>query len=158
MRVRRAVRGEERVLAALNLVVQALHVAARPESFASSEARLDEVEAWFALALRTDTMSLWLAEVHGEAVGYALAELRVRPPNPFAPAARWCEIDQVAVRPEHQGRGVGRALIEAAVQEARAQGVRQVELCTWAFNEQAARRFQQLGFRPKLVRYELTGG
>ncbi len=58
------------------------------------------------------------------------------------------EITHVLVRPEAQGKGVGRALVDAAVSEARAAGVQELVLVTPP--ELAARHFyERLGWRPE---------
>jgi GNAT superfamily N-acetyltransferase len=158
MHLRPARPGDEPALAALNQVVQSVHVAARPDHFHATDARTVEVTAWFAKVLRSEQFLVWLAEEDGEPIGYTLTTFHEREANPFCPAQLWFEIDQIAVAEGYRGRGVARALIEAAVREARARGVTRVELQTWAFNERAVAAFSRLGFVPKVVRFELPGG
>ena len=50
-------------------------------------------------------------------------------------------------------RGIGRALTEQVIEHARDCGFAQVELNTWAFNREAQRAFEALGFEPLRVRY-----
>jgi ribosomal protein S18 acetylase RimI-like enzyme len=52
----------------------------------------------------------------------------------------------LAVLPEHQGRGVGRQLVEAAVLEARARGSRRLTLRVLASNTLARRTYERCGF------------
>jgi len=40
-------------------------------------------------------------------------------------------LEQVSVHPDHQRRGIGRGLVEAAMAEARAQGFDRLSLCTY---------------------------
>jgi GNAT superfamily N-acetyltransferase len=54
------------------------------------------------------------------------------------------ELAQVWVDPAHRGRGLGRALVEAAIAEARARGCRSVFLMTYDF--QAPGLYAALGF------------
>jgi GNAT superfamily N-acetyltransferase len=42
-------------------------------------------------------------------------------------------------------------LLQAAEAEARAQGIREVALDTWAFNEDARQFFQATGFEPEKI-------
>jgi GNAT superfamily N-acetyltransferase len=151
--IRPAVPGDERSLAVLNGIVQQLHVTSRPDFF--KPAPLAEVTAWFRSLLDKPTASIWLAEEAGSPVGYVLALLHEHAANPFCPSRRWCEIDQIAVRPDRQRQGVGRALIEQALAWARARGAGDIELSTWSFNVSAQHMFRGLGFAPKLVRFEL---
>jgi len=56
-----------------------------------------------------------------------------------------CELRQVWVRDDRRGGGLGRALMEAAIDEARARGCAHVFLATYDF--QAPAFYARLGFR-----------
>lgn len=145
--------GDVAALAALNAEVQELHFASRPDEF--KPALVSEIARWFVQLLQNPSARLWGAEVEGALVGYAVALLREKPENPFCPAKKWWEIDQMGVRAAYRRAGIGRALVEQVVAEARAGGIRGVELNSWAFNQDAHRAFTRLGFVPKAVRFEL---
>jgi len=119
--IRAAGAGDERALAVLNGFVQELHVAHRPHEFKAAD--VAEVSAWFGPLLTKPTVLIRLAQGAGRPVGYVAAFLHDRPENPFAPARRWCEIDQIAVEPAWRRRGVARALIETVLNEARARDI-----------------------------------
>ena len=155
MKIRLAVPGDEPTLAALNAVAQDAHVAAHPEVF--RPARLRDVTDWFGAFLKSPTAAAWIAEEGGAAVGYITAQYQERPEGPFTFARRWCEIDQLVVVSTHRRRGVARALIDAVVADARANGVREVELCVWEFNEAAQAAFRRLGFAPRHLRMRKDG-
>jgi ribosomal protein S18 acetylase RimI-like enzyme len=55
-------------------------------------------------------------------------------------------IEDVVVDPTCRGRGIGGALIEAALELARAQGARTVDLTSRAGREEANRLYRRLGF------------
>lgn len=57
-------------------------------------------------------------------------------------------IGNVAVRPDRQGRGIGRALMEAAVQAAREQGGEWVGLEVRTDNDAARGLYERMGFEP----------
>jgi GNAT superfamily N-acetyltransferase len=133
--------------------VQELHVVHRPDYFKPAD--VDDLTGWFQSLLPRPDAWIWIAEEEGIPIGYLLAFVHEREENPFCFARRWCEIDQLAVVPSHQRRGVGRMLIEQALATARAEGIGSVELCSWAFNEAAHHAFRKLGFRPRIVRFEL---
>ncbi len=66
-----------------------------------------------------------------------------------APLLRLYDVARLtmAVTPEHRGRGVGRALMEYAMEVADASGlIRKIELLTRAFNERSIRLYASLGF------------
>ena len=152
--VRPAVVGDEESLAILNGAVHELHVAHRPQYFKPT--RAPDVSAWFKSLLEKPTVLAWVAEADGVAIGYVLALLHERAENPFCPARRWCEIDQIAVDQKWRRRGIARVLVQRVLAEVRARGILEVELSSWAFNEDAHRAFRRLGFAPNLVRFGLT--
>jgi ribosomal protein S18 acetylase RimI-like enzyme len=55
-------------------------------------------------------------------------------------------LEQVSVRPEHQGRGIGAALIRAAMAEAAAQGFDRLSLCTYRDVPWNGPYYRSLGF------------
>lgn len=76
------------------------------------------------------------AELDGVVVG-------VQRLRPFAPGLMWYEGLRVA--PEHQRQGIARAMLSAAVTEAREQGFREVRLATR--DEPAVNLFESAGFK-----------
>jgi GNAT superfamily N-acetyltransferase len=152
--VRAAVLGDEELLAVLNGLVHELHVANRPEEFKPT--RAENVSAWFRSLLEKPTVLIWIAEEDGVPVGYGLAFLHERAENPFCPARRGCEVDQIAVDDKRRRRGIARTLIQRVFAEVRGRGIRDVETSSWSFNEAAHHAFTRLGFAPKVIRFGLT--
>ncbi len=76
-------------------------------------------------------------------------------PDQFRPV----QVHEIAawmgVQARHRRAGIGRALVGHVVAGAREQGIDDVELQSWAFNQNAQRAFTNLGFAPKVVRFEL---
>ncbi len=132
-------------------IPQALHVAAHPEIFKAPD-RL-ELEAQYRIALERPAVHAWLAEIDATPVGYVFAVERETEANPVCFAYRWLELDQIGVRASERRRGIGRALIERVFAHARTLGYERVELNTWAFNREAHRAFEALGFAPRRIRY-----
>jgi len=60
-------------------------------------------------------------------------------------------LHDVVVDPEHRGRGMGRLLLEAALEFFRSRGAARVVLSTAMRNEAAQRLFARMGFRPTMV-------
>ena len=56
-------------------------------------------------------------------------------------------IQNVGIVPEHRGRGLGRALVQAALRGFRASGLMHISLEVTAANEPAVQLYQSLGFR-----------
>jgi GNAT superfamily N-acetyltransferase len=151
--IRRTAAADAELLAKLNGFVHDVHVAERPDQFRPTEPA--ELARWFRERLGQPTTLAWIAEESGRPVAFALAMHHRRAATPFAPARHWFEIDQVAVDPEYRRRGIGRQLLEIAIAAARDLGVREIEVTSWSFNEEMHRLLRQVGFKPKLTRFEL---
>jgi GNAT superfamily N-acetyltransferase len=155
MIVRGASIGDAETLAALNRFVHDTHLVRRPDYFMPR--RVEDVSAWFREQLDHLSTAAWIAQEGDVAVGYLLMFVHERAEDPFRHARRWCEIDQIAVDPAWRRRGIGTALMIAALDEASARGLRDVELSSWAFNSDAHAMFQRFGFEPRLVTFERRG-
>lgn len=58
-----------------------------------------------------------------------------------------CELEDLFVRPQAQGKGLGRALVIAAIERARERGCRRIALDTAEENVPAVALYESLGFR-----------
>jgi GNAT superfamily N-acetyltransferase len=65
------------------------------------------------------------------------------------------ELESVHVHPDHRGSGIGRALVGAAVDRARAKGCYRVQLTSNRQREDAHRFYESLGFAPTHVGYKM---
>ncbi len=86
-----------------------------------------------------------IAELDGSFAGYCFvaAPGREQPER----SAR-AELVALYVDPERWGKGVGRALLEAALGEAGARGYAEIEVWTFEANERALGLYERAGFRP----------
>ncbi|MFD9396091.1 GNAT family N-acetyltransferase [Streptomyces sp. NPDC060000] len=83
-----------------------------------------------------------VAELDGRVIGY----VRLALPTSLACNAHVRQIQGLAVLDEGRGRGVGRALIRAALEEARRQGARRITLRVLGHNAPARRLYESEGF------------
>jgi GNAT superfamily N-acetyltransferase len=78
------------------------------------------IAAW--LADEGDRRTIWLAELSGEAVGFAsMLEYR-RMPRPDRPDRCWGYVANMQVREDVRNRGIGAALLEAVIAAAAERG------------------------------------
>lgn len=143
--------GDAVEIARLNCFVQALHVERAPAIFRASR---DEAAAtaYFELALAENpSIAILLARLAGQPCGYAMLEEIHRPATLFKHGRDALMIDQIAVDPDHRRRGVGRALVEAALVQATRRALGEVMLDHWAFNDEASAFFAALGFMPSRI-------
>jgi len=99
---------------------------------------------------RTTPDDVLVAEVEGRPAGYVAVHQSIPVPS----HEHVLEIGGLAVDPAAQGRGVGRALVEAAIEEARRRGARKLTLRVLAHNTPARRLYERCGFHVEGV---LTG-
>lgn len=99
------------------------------------------------LADEAQTERLYLAELEGRVVGMAGLRLLATPcdPEPYA------ELTELFVEAHARRHGVGRALVGAVEQQARAQGARRLVLVTAWHNGAAHRLYHALGYQLDLI-------
>ncbi len=142
--------GDEGLLARLCASVQTLHAQQRPDVF--KETDVAALESWFRAVLAEKSATIWICDVAAEAAGYVLVRRERRPENVFCHPRYWHDVDQIGVLPEFQRRGIAGALLRRVAESAAAEGVHEIELNTWYFNETAQSAFAKLGFRVKNLR------
>lgn len=135
---------DHRVLAQLNKVVQDWHCAHYPDDF--KPFNQIAVEAAFQQLLAISNAFALVAKIEEEAIGYLFGMVRERKESAFQYEKRWLNIDQVAVLPAYQNRGVARQLLEHAERLAEAKGISCLQLDHWAQNAVASGFFTKNGF------------
>jgi RimJ/RimL family protein N-acetyltransferase len=83
-----------------------------------------------------------VAVVDGAVVGYAA----IGPSIPVPSNAHVMMVRSLAVDPAHQGRGIGRRLVQASVAGARTRGARRLRLRVLGPNDAARRVYEACGF------------
>lgn len=153
IRIRPATRADLPTLGRLGASLMRLHHGFDPQRFMAPPADADSGYAWFlGTQLTDDEAAVLVAEPDGQpgtVLGYVYARLEplswedLRDPCGF--------IHDVVVAETARGGGVGRALVEAALDWCRAKGMPRVVLSTGEPNEAARRLFTALGFRRTMV-------
>jgi ribosomal protein S18 acetylase RimI-like enzyme len=92
---------------------------------------------------RTLPENVLVAELDGRVVGYGKTEH----PTELAASEHVWHVTGLAVDPSFEGRGAGRALMEALIEEARRRGGTRMTLRVFAPNERAQRLYRRLGFQ-----------
>jgi ribosomal protein S18 acetylase RimI-like enzyme/SAM-dependent methyltransferase len=138
--VRRAVPEEWEALKELRLAA----LRESPDAFSSTyerEARVDEAawRGWITGEGWDGAVATFVAEEQGRVLGMATAYRPDDEPGTVWMFAMW-------VRPEHRGRGIGRALVEAVVDQARSLGGEVVVLRVTEGNAAATNLYASCGF------------
>lgn len=91
---------------------------------------------------RTFPENVVVAEVDRRPVGWG----KIEHPTSLPSSGHVWHVTGLAVDPEFEGRGAGRALMEALIELARERGGRRITLRVFAPNERARRLYERLGF------------
>jgi len=149
--IRRAGEHDVDALASLNADVQAVHAAALPWLFKPPGPDTFPPAEVAGLLERPGNL-LFIAEIDGEAAGYAYAEIIRRPETAFHYAHDLVHLHHIGVRPAHRRRGVGGGLIAAVRAAAAENGITLVTIDVWTFNDAARAFFRRHGFVPNTER------
>jgi GNAT superfamily N-acetyltransferase len=145
MNIRLATSLDSLELSSLCMDVQRLHAEYHPKFFKMPQSE-DFAISFFDTLLADVSVRIYIAEENGEDLGYVVCKSMERTENPFTFGMRYLMIDQISVRPQVQGRGVGKALMEQAEALAKELGVQKILLDSWDFNKNAHTFFESMGF------------
>jgi GNAT superfamily N-acetyltransferase len=145
MKIRQAAPSDSSLLSSLSIDVQSLHAEHHPEFFKMPKSD-DFAVSFFSMVLADISARVFIAEENDQALGYIVCKSMERAENPFTFAMRYLFIDQISVRPQARGRGVGTALMKQAEALAGELGVRKIQLDSWDFNINAHVFFEGMGF------------
>jgi GNAT superfamily N-acetyltransferase len=148
MEIRRATSDDAELLARLAAGVHEMHYEAQPTWF-KPYALSPELIADFRERLADKNVTIFIGEVNGEAVGYILAEVVVRPENPYNYEIPYLLVDQMSVNPEHRSKGYGERLMQRVFEHGRSLSIRRVMLTVWAFNQGAISFYERQQFAPR---------
>ena len=146
-------------------------LAAAPQARPNPDLR---AELALAMLMEREPSAMLVAQCEGATAGFAFVEIRpaVEPRRGFA--ARWVEfvtrrqaslsalipargwLGHLYVAPEFRRRGAAEALIRAAADWTRSQGVGALDLNVLASNDAARRLYEKLGMAATLVEYRMT--
>ena len=148
--VRRATRADLPSVGRLGALLVGEHYDFDPQRFLAAKPGTPEGYASFISTQLEDTdAAVLVAEDEGDVIGYAYAAVEgydymsLRGPAGV--------LHDIIVDPGHRGRGVGRLLLEAALEFFRSRGAPRVVLSTAERNEAAQHLFASAGFRRTMI-------
>nr|TFG54647.1 MAG: GNAT family N-acetyltransferase [Hyphomicrobiales bacterium] len=151
--IRPATLGDADAIARLTACIQQLHFEALPKLFRPPNEGLFPAKKLSAL-LKDSNSIVAVAEVDNRIVGHIYAEHVQRAENAFRLSESTIYINQIGVREEARGQGIGTALIAFIEERAAALGVHAIGLDYWAFNTPARGFFEARGFKPLQVKMQ----
>ncbi|WP_274468259.1 MULTISPECIES: GNAT family N-acetyltransferase [unclassified Paenibacillus] len=131
---------------AVNAIIrfgQEEHAAALPDRFA----RLDRVVAmgWYRSFADVQHKAILVAEFGEIVVGVAMLEMKKSPSYEALVPRTYAYMNELAVSPDCQRRGIGTQLYKASAEWAKERGASSLELNVWEFNERAVAFYRSIG-------------
>lgn len=146
--LREAVPGDYAAIKPIADEVHGLHAAAHPVLVQPVERATSLPQAHFDNLLSGETSTIQVAEIAGSIVGFAIVNVFDTPPIEMLVPRRVVFIGNMAVTESQRGKGIGQALVDAAIEWGRAHGATSLELTVWEFNERARAFYERLGLAP----------
>lgn len=115
-------------------------------------AALPDYRAALAKIAASPNETLYVAEFEGEVVGTFQTMVTT---TMTARGASSMIIEAVQTRADLRGRGIGAAMIDFALDKARADGMRLVQLTSNAARKDAHRFYERLGFTPSHIGFKI---
>ncbi len=148
--VRRATPADLHVIGRLGALLVEEHHGFDPRRFlAASRATAEGYASFISTQLEDPDVAVLVADDRGEVIGYAYAA--VEGYDYMALRGPAGVLHDVIVDPRYRGQGVGRLLLEAALEFLSSRGVPRVVLSTAEQNEAAQRLFASTGFRRTMI-------
>ncbi|SIQ56244.1 L-amino acid N-acyltransferase YncA [Rhizobium sp. RU33A] len=113
---------------------------------------LPEYRAAFRKIAASSNEMLYVAELEGEVVGTFQTMVTT---TMTARGASSLIVEAVQTRADMRGRGIGAVMINFAIDKARADGMRLVQLTSNAVRSDAHRFYERLGFTPSHIGFKL---
>ena len=136
-----------KLLTNLNEEVQELHHELYPNVF-KPFSFAEIIEAFEQMFESAPTEAFVLKE-NDSNIGYAIVRTLKSPENAFKYEETRVYLDQIMILKSHQGRGLGKHLLEYVLNEYKKKGVGEIELDNWSDNLNAKDFFEQNGFELK---------
>lgn len=145
MIIRSAVKEDFERLNILYEQVDKLHRDRHPDRFRAPEV-IGRPEDYFNTLLETPCAHLLVAERDDLIIGFAEAYVRQAPDYPIIQPRRWMLIDSIAIEEAHRHSGAGQMLFDELKRRAKLDGIDQIELNVYEFNEPAVKFYKKNGF------------
>ncbi|MBQ7671207.1 MAG: GNAT family N-acetyltransferase [Clostridia bacterium] len=147
MKIRRAETADvPRVMVLLSEVLE-IHAAIRPDIFVPGTTKYTEEE--LAEKFKNDETPVYVADIDGVVAGYVFCVVRERKSTGYMTRSKSLYIDDLCVDGGCRGKGIGKALFDFAVGEAKRLGCGSVTLAVWEGNDGAYSFYKKMGMKPK---------
>lgn len=150
--LRRAKDSDLPALGRLLLQVHRVHSDARPDLFTPGGRKYDDGELLG--ILKDERRPIYVAECEGAVEGYAFCQLEETRGLSGRTDIRTLYVDDLCVDEAARGKGLGRALLGYAREQARAMSCYNLTLNVWAGNDAALGFYRSLGLKTQKIGLE----
>jgi ribosomal protein S18 acetylase RimI-like enzyme len=154
--VRTAGPADTAAIDSLTCYLDDFHARARPDFYRTPTER-PRGDDFLRTLLDDPGQNIFVGVRAGRVVGYVHVLIKYTPASPFQVERQYGLIDALAVLPEAQHRGIGRTLVETALDWLASQGLRDTQVSVHAFNDEARQLYENMGFKPSVTTLRLTG-
>lgn len=135
--------------------VHSLHIINRPDIYQDADKPIDY--NYFEILIDNSNAKIYLLEndVDKDLIGYIILEEIETHRRSILRERKIVFINDLCVKEEYKGMGIGRLLFEKAVSYGREIGVDSLELGVWEFNEDAIKFYESMGMSTKDRRMEI---
>lgn len=153
MEIRNVNMGDYGAVSSLTQQVHDIHSGRRPDIFRTSGHPMPFHE-YAKLFGHPDIFALVAAD-GGEVIALCVVEIRRIHNHPVMENRTVAYVEDLCVCESHRRRGVGRQLMQAAMERAREKGASCMELKVLSFNEEATRFYESLGMTTQCLQMEI---
>ena len=143
--IRETVPADYGVLISISDEVHGLHATAHSSVFRPVGSSSSLPQAYFDDLLAGGTSTILVADIEHTGVGFVIANVFDAPPFEVLVPRRIVFIDSMVVTTAQRGKGIGHALVGAAIAWGRSKGAIHLELTVWEFNRSAIAFYERLG-------------
>lgn len=132
--------------------VEQLHVELEPEIFRTIE---NYDLAHYSDLVTSNESVILIAELEdGSILGALIALIGEWPVLEVFHGGRYVMVKELSITQSAKGKGIGKALMAAAEEWARLQGIDQIQLSVWDRNQKAIAFYEALGYTPYIHNYQ----
>ncbi len=113
-----------------------------------TEPKLENDITYLNDCIKDDNSFVLKATVANKPVGYIITHINTYPEQHFKYTKKGL-IGSIGVDENYRGQGIGTALIKAAEEELKKQGITVMEINVYSFNESAEKLYERLGYKDK---------
>jgi ribosomal protein S18 acetylase RimI-like enzyme len=123
-----------------------MHREAHPEIFQKPD-DIAEIKAYFSASIQARDTVVFVAEANGEIIGAMIAEMRQSADISLLVKRIYISIENLIITENYREQGVGQALMEQIHLWAQKNGVKEIQLTVWDFNQGAIAFYKKLGYQ-----------